>query len=178
MPRKKLIWAAVAIVVLGLGGWRLLGHSATEAGDPEHAVAGDAVVAAVTKVERGPMENTLTIAGEFKPFQDVDVHAKVPGYIKKIYVDVGDHVKGGQTLAVLEVPELAAELTGADAQVRRAQQEIRREQGDVHRAEWAHAAAHSMYMRLKQASEQQKGLVAQQEVDDAQAKDLEFRGLF
>ena len=43
---------------------------------------------------------------------------KWPGYIKKIYVDVGDHVKQGQTLAVLEVPELAAQLTGADAQVR------------------------------------------------------------
>ncbi len=173
MSRKKLIWIAAVIVAAGIGAWRWLGHSATEADDPEHALAAEAVVAAVAKVERGPMENTLTIAGEFKPFQDVDVHAKVAGYIKKIYVDVGDHVKGGQTLAVLEVPELAAELTGADAQVRLAQQEIRREQGDVQRAESAHAAAHSMYMRLKQASEQQKGLVAQQEVDDAQAKDLE-----
>jgi len=49
MPRKKLIWAAVAIVVLGLGGWRLLSHPSTEADDPEHAVASDAVVAAVAK---------------------------------------------------------------------------------------------------------------------------------
>jgi multidrug efflux pump subunit AcrA (membrane-fusion protein) len=175
MSRKKLLWIAAVIVAAGIGAWLWLwlGHSATEADDPEHAVAGDAVAAVVAKVGRGPMENTLTIAGEFKPFQDVDVHAKVAGYIKKIYVDVGDHVKGGQTLAVLEVPELAAQLTGADAQVRRAQQEIRREQGDVQRAESGHAAAHSMYARLKQASEQQKGLVAQQEVDDAQAKDLE-----
>jgi RND family efflux transporter MFP subunit len=173
MSRKKLLCIAAVMVAAGIGGWLWLGHPATEADDPEHSVAGDAVAAAVAKVERGPIENTLTIAGEFKPFQDVDVHAKVAGYIKKIYVDVGDHVKGGQTLAVLEVPELAAELTGADAQVRRAQQEIRREQGDVQRAQSAHAAAHSMYARLKEASEQQKGLVAQQEVDDAQAKDLE-----
>jgi RND family efflux transporter MFP subunit len=173
MPRKKMTWLAVAIVVLGLGGWKLLGHSATEADDADHPVAGDAVVAAVARVQRGPIDNTLTIAGEFKPFQDVDVHAKVAGYIKKIYVDVGDHVKQGQTLAVLEVPELAAQLAGADAQVRRSREEIRKEQGDVQRAESAHAAAHSMYLRLKQASEQQKGLVAQQEVDDAQAKDLE-----
>ena len=106
MSRKKLIWIAAVIVAAGIGAWLWLSHSATEADDPEHAVAGDAVAAAVAKVERGPMENTLTIAGEFKPFQDVDVHAKVAGYIKKIYVDVGDHVKGGQTLAVLEVPEL------------------------------------------------------------------------
>jgi len=172
MLRNKLIWILAAVVVIGVSASRWLAHSATEADDAEHP-AGDAVVAAVARVQRGPIDNTLTIAGEFKPFQDVDVHAKVAGYIKKIYVDVGDHVKQGQTLAVLEVPELAAQLTGADAAVRRAQQEIRREQGDVQRAESAHAAAHSMYVRLKQASEQQKGLVAQQEVDDAQAKDLE-----
>jgi RND family efflux transporter MFP subunit len=173
MSSKKLIWTATLILIAGLGAWRRLGHSPTEADDPEHPVAGDGAVAAVARVQRGPIENTLTIAGEFKPFQDVDVHAKVAGYIKKIYVDVGDHVKQGQTLAVLEVPELAAQLTGADAQVRRSKEEIRREQGNVQRAESAHAAAHSMFARLKQASEQQKGLVAQQEVDDAQAKDLE-----
>jgi RND family efflux transporter MFP subunit len=173
MSRTKLIWIAAAIALLGVGAWLWLGHTATEADDPERGAASDGVVAAVAIARRGPIDNTLTIAGEFKPFQDVQVHAKVAGYIKKIYVDVGDHVKGGQTLAVLEVPELAAELTGADAQVRRAQQEIRREQGDVQRAESAHAAAHAMYTRLKQASEQQKGLVAQQEVDDWEAKDLE-----
>ncbi|HMH80209.1 MAG TPA: biotin/lipoyl-binding protein, partial [Candidatus Acidoferrum sp.] len=120
MSRKKLLSIAAVMVAAGIGAWLWPGRSGTEADDPDHAVAGDAVAAAVTPVERGPIENTLTIAGEFKPFQDVDVHAKVAGYIKKIYVDVGDHVKGGQTLAVLEVPELAAQLTGADAQVRRA----------------------------------------------------------
>lgn len=164
----------MALLVVSGGGWWWLGHSATEADDGDHHVVGDAVMAAVARVQRGPMDSTLTIAGEFKAFQDVDVHAKVAGYIQKIYVDVGDHVKQGQTLAILEVPELAAQLTGADAALRRAKEEIRREQGDVQRAESAHAAAHSMYARLKQASEQQKGLVAQQEVDDAQAKDLEI----
>ena len=173
MSGKKWIGVVVVILVVGIVAWWWSGHSSTDADDPGHPVGGDAVVAAVVRVQRGPIENTLTISGEFKPFQDVDVHAKVAGYIKKIYVDVGDHVKQGQTLAVLEVPELAAQLTGADAQVRRSKEEIRRAQGDVQRAESAHAAAHSMYARLKQASEQQKGLVAQQEVDDAQAKDLE-----
>jgi RND family efflux transporter MFP subunit len=125
------------------------------------------------RVERGTLGSPLTLAGAFKPFQDVDVHAKVPGYIKKIYVDVGTHVKEGQTLAVLEVPELAAELSGADAAVRRAKDEIRRAQSDVERAKSAHIAAHAMADRLNQASAQRAGLVAQQEVDDAHAKDLE-----
>jgi len=164
--------AAAAAVLLMVAAWRWMGHSSTEAEDGDRGGSG-AVIAAVARAQRGRMESTLTIAGEFKPFEDVNVHAKVAGYIRKIYVDVGDHVKQGQTLAILEVPELAAQLNGADAALRRAKEEIRREQGDVQRAESAHAAAHSMYQRLKQASEQQKGLVAQQELDDAQAKDLE-----
>ncbi len=153
--------------------WGLFRHAKTEADgadNPEHA---SVPVAAVVKVGHGTLGTPLTLAGGFKPFQEVDLHAKVAGYIKTMYVDVGSHVKEGQTLAVLEVPELAAELSGADAAVRRAKEEIRRAQGDVQRAKSAHEATHAMADRLTQASESRAGLVAQQEVDDARAKDLE-----
>jgi len=171
--RNKLIVAG--LVFLGLialwSGWR---HGKTEAdgADPAGKTHGE-TVAAVVKVSRGKLGSPLTLAGGFKPFQDVDVHAKVAGYIKKIYVDVGSRVSEGQTIAILEVPELAAQLAGADAAVRRARQEISRAQGDVERAKSGHVAVHAMYERLKQAAQQKAGLVAQQEVDNAQAKDLE-----
>ena len=174
MSRRKQ-WVIATLFVLGtLGTWTVIrrGRAEADGSDPASGGTGD-VIAAVVPVERGRVENSLTISGEFKPFQEVDVHAKVAGYIRTIYVDVGDHVKTGQILAVLEVPELAAELAGADAAVRRAQEEIHRAQGDVERAKSAHAAAHAMYDRLRQAAQQKEGLVAQQEVDDAQAKDLE-----
>jgi multidrug efflux pump subunit AcrA (membrane-fusion protein) len=172
MSRKtKVVAALLAVITIGVGWW-WLGHGHTEAEDANSA-KNAAVTAAVARVERGTLENSLTIAGAFKPFQEVDVHAKVAGYIRSIPVDVGDHVREGQTLAVLEIPELAAELAGTDASVRRAQQEIHRAQGDKQRAESAHDAAHAMSDRLTQASKQKPGLVAQQEVDDAHAKDLE-----
>ncbi len=174
MSRKTQIIAGIVLVIALIAGWRWIGRSRTEANDedPATGVSGE-VVAAVAPVQRSTIENTLTIAGAFKPFQDVDLHAKVAGYIKAIYVDVGSHVKEGQTLAILEVPELAAQLVGAGAAVRRSREEIRRAQGDLERAVSAHVAAHAMFDRLKQAAEQRAGLVAQQEVDDAQAKDLE-----
>jgi RND family efflux transporter MFP subunit len=164
-----------ALLLLGvLVTWTIVrrGKAEADGSDPAPGTGGD-VVAAVARVQRGKLENSLTISGEFKPFQEVDVHAKVAGYIRTISVDVGDRVKTGQTLAVLEIPELTAELAGADAAVRRAQEEIHRAQGDVERARSAHVAAHAMYERLHQASQEKSGLVAQQEVDDAQAKDLE-----
>jgi RND family efflux transporter MFP subunit len=173
------IWT-LSVITLAAGGllaWVWLGRGSTQRGGI-HDVAANADIpsAAVARVERHNVGSTLAIAGEFKPFQDVDVHAKVAGYIRQIYVDVGDHVKEGQTLAVLEVPELAAQLTGAEASVRAAEQQIHKAQGDLQRAQSSHAAAHSAYVRLKQAADSRPGLVAQQEVDDAQAKDLETEG--
>jgi len=176
MTQKTFLGIAAALIVAALITWRLLDRSPLEADDPDQESTAAAVPAAVVRVERHNVGSTLTIAGEFKPFQDIDVHAKVAGYIRKVYVDVGDHVKAGQTLAVLEVPELAAQLTGADASVRAAQEQVRRAQGDVQRAQSAHTAAHSAYARLKQAADARAGLVAQQEVDDAQAKDLGAEG--
>jgi RND family efflux transporter MFP subunit len=128
---------------------------------------------AVALARESPISDMITLSGEFRPFQEVDVHAKVAGYIRRIYVDIGDHVKTGQTLAILEVPELDAQLQGAEAAIRRSQDAIRRAQGDLKRAESLHQATHLDYTRLKQASDARPGLIAEQELDNAQAKDRE-----
>lgn len=127
--------------------------------------------AAVARVERAPLSNHLEIAGEFLPYQEVEIHAKVAGYIRKIYVDIGDRVHAGQLLAELEVPEMTAQVEGAQAGVQRSQEEILRARSAVTRAEADHAALHAAAQRLQQASDARPGLIAQQELEDAQAKD-------
>jgi len=141
--------------------------NAKEADEPAQRLA------PVVLATRGPLENVITLTGEFRPFQQVDVHAKVAGYIRQIFVDVGDKVKAGQALAILEVPELNAQVMGAQADIRRSQDAIRRAQSEIERAESTHRAYHAAYTRLKQASEERPGLVAEQELDDAMAKDRE-----
>ncbi len=128
---------------------------------------------AVVLVKRGPVVNTLTLSGAFRPYQQVDVHAKVAGFIQKIFVDVGDHVKAGQVLAILEVPELSAQVKGARADIQRSQDATHREQSEIRRAESMHSAYHAGYTRLKQASDSRPGLIAEQELDDSMAKDKE-----
>lgn len=127
--------------------------------------------AAIALVQRGPVTNTLSIAGEFLPYQEVELHAKVAGYIRRINVDIGDRVREGQVLAVLEVPELNAQVEGADAGVRHSREEIVRAEHEVARSEADHAALHANAIRLAQASAVRPGLIAQQELDDANAKD-------
>lgn len=137
-------------------------HSSTQAMVPRAAIA---------IVKREPLANTLSVAGEFLPYQEVEIHAKVAGYIKTISVDIGDHVHQGQTLAVLEIPELNAQVQGADASVRHSQEEITRAKNEVARDAADHAALHAAADRLQKAAAARPGLVAQQEIDDAVARD-------
>jgi RND family efflux transporter MFP subunit len=131
------------------------------------------MTASVAPVTRGDLSNTLTVAGEFQPYQEVELHAKVSGYIRRINVDIGDQVKNGQVVATLEVPELNAQVAGAEAEVRHSKSEISRAQSGVVLAEASHAALHAAYTRLAKAAKVRPGLVAEQELDDAQAKDLD-----
>jgi RND family efflux transporter MFP subunit len=128
--------------------------------------------ARVATAQRGAISHVLTLAGQFQPFQVVDVHPKVSGYMAHINVDIGDVVHRGQTIAVLEVPELKAQLQQTVFQLKQSQQEIARARHNISRAEAEHAAIHAQFERLKEASATRPGLIAQQEIDDAQARDL------
>ena len=128
--------------------------------------------AKVAAAQRGDISHVLTLAGQFQPYQVVDVHPKVSGYMSRINVDIGDVVHQGQTLAVLEVPELKAELQQTVFQLQQSKEQITQAQHEINRAEAEHAALHAASDRLKQAAEGRPGLIAQQELDDAQAKDL------
>jgi RND family efflux transporter MFP subunit len=176
MEMNKTKWivacAAILVALLLIWHWNARGRTEADDGSRDDTSPPGLPTAAVAKVARGNMGSELRIAGAFKAFQDVEIHAKVAGYIRTIYVDVGSRVKEGQTLAVLEVPELAAQLSGANAAERAAEEQIRRAEGDLQRAQSTQSAQHSAYVRLKQAADSQAGLVAQQEVDDSQAKDL------
>lgn len=143
----------------------------------EHKAAADDVanapVAAVVKVTRGTIADNLEIASEFQPFQEVDVYAKVSGYIQKLNVDYGTHVKQGQVLAVLEIPELQQQLQQDEATVRRSDQELTRAREDLNRAQSAYTVAHLTYSRLADVQKSRPELVAQQEIDIAKGKDIE-----
>src|SRR5438045_8005368 len=109
---------------------------------PTRAAAPDIPSVAVAKVTSEDLSHGLVLTAEFKPFQEVDVMAKVAGYIKEIKVDVGDRVRQGQLLATLEVPEMGADLQRADASVEHAHAETARARAQLRRADYAHQIAH------------------------------------
>src|SRR5579863_2673930 len=137
------------------------------------ADAADAPSVAVVKVTRQNLSNELEIASEFLPFQEIEVYAKVSGYIQKMYIDWGTHVKQGQLLAVLEIPELQQQLQQDEAASRRSQHDLERAREELNRAESAYTVAHLTYTRLADVQKSRPELVAQEEIDAAQGKDLE-----
>ena len=133
---------------------------------PRIVAAASAPDAAVVPVTRRNFSNTLQIASEFQPYQEIDVYAKVSGYIKKLYVDYGTHVQQGQLMAVLEIPELKQ-------QVQRDQAAVDEAREDFVRATSAYKVAHITYERLAKVQKTRPELISQEEIDVAQGKDLE-----
>jgi RND family efflux transporter MFP subunit len=126
----------------------------------------------VVTASRSDVSSALTLTAEFIPFQEVDVLAKVAGYLKTISVDVGDRVKRGQIIATLEIPEMRDDITRAAAAIEQANAEMVRAEDEVRRAEAAHQIAHLSLTRIENVAKREPGLVPQQDVDDVRSRDL------
>jgi RND family efflux transporter MFP subunit len=160
------------ILLLTVAACAAIGITSCHSGSGPAASAATIPSARVAVAQRGDISHVLTLAGQFQPYQAVDVHPKVSGYMKRINVDIGDIVHEGEILAVLEVPELQAQLHETVFELKQSQEEIARAQHEVKSAEAMYSAVHAQYVRLQQAAATRPGLIAQQELDDAQAKDL------
>lgn len=143
------------LAVVSIPTWRLVTNRARARTSEMLAPAAPSV--AVARVSREDLFNEKEIPAEFRPYLKVDLHAKVSGYVDQINVDIGDRVKAGQLLAKLEVPELKDELNRATAAKKRAEADYKE--------------AHLVYSRLQAVEKQHPNLVAQQELDKAEAKD-------
>jgi len=144
------------VFVIGLVGLWAAHRARAQA--PMKAELAAAPTAGVAKVTREDLYKQVTIAAEFRPYEEVTLHAKVSGYVSKMNVDFGDQVKAGQLLATLEVPELQAELDNAQAAKQKAQADYNN--------------AHLIFTRLQSVNKEHPNLVAQQELDTAEANDL------
>jgi len=134
--------------------------------------ASEGVSVGVIKVTRKSLDRKLTVSSELVPFQEIDVYAKESGYVKTLNVDYGTHVKAGQVMAVLEIPELQLQLAEDDAAIQNARDQVTLAEHELGRVQANRDVLHLQYDRLNGVAKSKPGLVAQQEVDDAQGKDL------
>ncbi|SFS13646.1 RND family efflux transporter, MFP subunit [Granulicella pectinivorans] len=163
-----LLKRTMSLSLLSLGGAALL--TACKSSPPPPATVPTVPVATVGTAT---LANDLTLTAEFLPYQDVDVMAKVAGYVKTISVDIGDRVQQGQVLAVLEAPEIQSDVAHAKAGVAAAAANIVTAQAAVQRAQAAAGMAKLSYQRIQDVASKDKGLVPRQEIDVAQSRQME-----
>jgi RND family efflux transporter MFP subunit len=168
MPISRITLLAIAALVASFAG----GCGKPQDAQAQEVKTSDTTTVAVAKTSMENMSRGVILTAEFRPFQEVDVMAKVAGYVKKINVDVGDRVQEGQVLGLIEVPEMTDDQTRAQSMLNRSQAELARARDELQRTESSHNIAHLSFTRLSEVAKQKKGLIAQQEIDDAQSKDL------
>jgi RND family efflux transporter MFP subunit len=161
--RQELWLAALLAAAVGCSGCATRTSAAPQ----------DVPVVAASRAVRMDMRNDVTLTAELEPYYEVDVMAKEAGYIRHMLVDIGDHVKTGQLLCVLEIPELQDDSQRAKADVQTANAEQSAAEQDRKRAMAAEAIAHLSYTRILDVSKKEPGLVPLQEVDVAHSRDLE-----
>jgi len=142
--RKTIVIAIIAIFLIGILLYFVPLSSKSKILPKE-----DAKPVAVAEVTRQDLIRGITLSAELRPYQEIDLHAKVAGYLKFITVDIGDQVKKGQVIAKIDTDELTADLAHATA---------------------AYHDAKLDYDRTEAVIKKQPGLLAQQEVDDVHAK--------
>lgn len=133
---------------------------------PFACIAGDAAqtpVVPVSEILRSTMAKQVTFVSELRPYQEIELHARVTGYLESLKVDIGDTVKEGQLIASLDVPELKLELQHAEASERRSK-------ADIERAKASHEEASVAYTRLLNTDKAQPHLIAPQDLDAASAR--------
>ena len=150
--RPSAIWSRIIVVAIAAGAVACgESRTATQAAP----AAGPQTITVVRLIER-PLDVQLSLPGELRAFQAVDVFPRVAGFVKTIGVDRGSTVRGGDVLAILEAPELVAHRAEAQSKVQAAEAQL-----SVARAKAD--ADKSTYERLKAASAT-PGVVAGNEV--------------
>ncbi len=97
----------------------------------ESASATPVVRVSVVKPERGTIVRTSEEPGQIEADETTPIHAKIVGYVERVYVDIGDKVTKGQVLAELHVPEIEADLKQKQASVKQAEAERKQSEAAV-----------------------------------------------
>jgi membrane fusion protein (multidrug efflux system) len=159
MRAQQMRHSIVASVASGLATAALVAAQSGTAQPAPAAKSGPPPTVNVTTVTSQMLDRPMMLPGDLSAFQDVEIRARVAGFVEAISVDRGSTVKKGQRLARLAAPELTAQRVESDAKVQSAlSQRIE--------AEAKLAADETTYQHLKTAAAT-PGVVAGNDVEVA-----------
>lgn len=122
LTRKRVIVAAVALVVIAALAWYFL-----------HSQSGGATSYRFGAVERGSVQQTVSSTGALSAVKTVQVGTQVSGKVVAEYADFNDHVTQGQLLARIDPTLQEQAVTDAQAQLAKAQAQLAQARDEYNR---------------------------------------------
>jgi RND family efflux transporter MFP subunit len=117
MRRVSALWSIAGLIpaIVAVAYVFLLPQSpqASPAGQP----AAPAQTVRTVQPIRTDMARSFITNGSLEAYETTDLYPKVSGYLAEVRVDIGDHVKAGQVLAVISLPETEKQLAQAQAAI-------------------------------------------------------------
>ncbi|MBS1660611.1 MAG: efflux RND transporter periplasmic adaptor subunit [Bacteroidetes bacterium] len=105
----------IYLPVLGLWLLASCGQSSTNPSGSSAPAASTQDTVAVFLLHADTLKKSVDLPGELQPYLQTDLFAKVQGYVRQIKVDIGDRIRKGQTLAILEAPEVNTQVSQSEA---------------------------------------------------------------
>ena len=128
ISRGKLLLMAL-VLILVVGAVALAGYLPRRQREAQAAAAAreertDIPQVTAAYVRRAPVNTEVLLPGSISPLIEASIYSRAPGYVRKRYVDIGDHVRQGQLMAEIETPELDQQVAQGRAAVSQAQQQL------------------------------------------------------
>jgi RND family efflux transporter MFP subunit len=162
----------ILVLVIGLGAGGIVAERhlvASASPSPANATKADSrPQVELVRPRRVTVAQRLQTNATLEAFEEADLFAKVSGYLSDVRVDIGDHVKAGQVLAVIDVPEMVQQLAEAKAQLETRQKALETARWQVEHRKADLALQEITFKRQRTLNKDQ--WVSNQALDDARGK--------
>lgn len=153
-PAPKVLVLAIIVGILLLAGVLVAGilprlNRQAELNKHAEVIATTKRTIAVVKAVKDKGKSSFTLPANLEPIQEIPIYARCDGYLKERLVDIGDVVKVGQVLAVIDAPELDKQLEQARADLRQANSQVKSNQADLAHAQSVLMTAKASVRRLQ-----------------------------
>lgn len=172
---KVLIVAAVLLALGGVAFYRVVAQPRERATGRR---LGGEIPVRVMKPVAGTVQHKVVTTGDILPFMQVEIISKIPGHLERLLVNLGDQVREGQTLAVVDRAELQQRIREIEARVAKARARLNELQTgmrpeEIRQAEEGARQARSRFENAKAQLDRSRelyrqGLLSRRDMDDAE----------